>query len=76
MENNIHIYVPYLPVLLKLWLQSAIFAVTGKHKYMYWDVDFAGIDAVKRYVITTSVVEMTTSEIEVKLAKLTGNMPW
>ena len=28
--NNLHMYVQYIPVLLKLWLQSSIYAVTGK----------------------------------------------
>ena len=74
MVNNLHIYVQYIHVLLKLRLQSAILAVTGKHKY--WDVAFAGIDAVNRFVIATSVLEMTTSEIEVKLAQLMRNMTW
>ena len=74
--NNLHMYVQYIHVLLKLWLQSAIFAVTGKQKYMYWDFASRGIDAVKRFVITTSILEMTPTEIEVKLAKLMGNMTW
>ena len=54
--------------LTKLWLQLVNCAVTGKHKY--WDFAFAGIDAVKRFEIATYVLEMTTSEIVVKLAKL------
>ena len=69
---NLHIYVQYIPVFLKLWLHTAIFAVTGKQKYL--DFAFAGIDLVKRFEITTSVLEMTTSEIEVKLAKIMGNI--
>ena len=76
MVNNLHIYVLYVHVhvLLKLWLQSIILAVTGYQQY--WDFAFPGIDAVKRFVITTSILEMTTYEIKVKLAKLMGNMTW
>ena len=47
-----------------------MFAVIGKQKY--WDFALA----VKRFEITTSVHEMTTSEIEVKLARLRENMTW
>ena len=63
-----------IPVLLKLCQQSAIFAVTDKQKY--WDFAITGIDAVKRFEMTTSVLEMTTSEIEVKLSKVMGSMTW
>jgi len=59
-------------VLLKLWLQMEVWAVACKQ--FSGTFTFPGSGAVKRFVITTSVNQVSTAKNRFKTATRLGNM--